>query len=169
MTCEEVDKCSRNWVSYLTDALVNSGTMPTWEAVDYLTSNLFGEAPNSGLHDTKQPYESIYQFLHRVYGPIVEAATRHVGLPQASMIHMFTDISLIGNSAVLVVYFPGGNMPHQLLLLDGVKPWELVFADESAFNRWAEERFSWITSALESMSAPQETPSPVEPTVALQT
>jgi len=28
---------SRNWMSYLMDSLVNSGAMPTWEAVEYLT------------------------------------------------------------------------------------------------------------------------------------
>lgn len=167
MRCE-AERVSRNWLSYLTDALVNSGAMPTWEAAEYLTSHLFGEAPNSRLHGSKQPYESIYELLHRVYGPIVEAASRRVELPPVSMIHMFTDISLIGNSAVLVVYFPGGDMPHQLLLLDGVRAWDLVFSDETAFNRWAEERFEWITSALEAISLQQEPAPPVETSVALQ-
>ena len=69
------------------------------------------------------------------------------------MIHIFTDISLIGNSAVLVVYFPGENRPHQLLLLDAARAWELVFPDADAFNAWAEERYGWIVEALKSAVA----------------
>ena len=68
------------------------------------------------------------------------------------MIHMFTDISVMGNSAVLVVYFPGHNKPHQLLLLDGVKAWDLMFQDTEAFNIWAQERCNWITDALKAGS-----------------
>ena len=64
---------------------------------------------------------------------------------------MFTDISLMGKSAVLVVYFPGKNQPHQLLLLDSVPAWELVFDSDTAFNQWAEERFRWIADALKSI------------------
>ena len=74
------------------------------------------------------------------------------------MIHVFTDISLIGNSAVLVVYFPGGNRPHQLLLLDAVRAWDLVFKDASAFNAWADERYRWVVDAL----APAVTRVPAE-------
>ncbi len=74
MTLQE----SRNWMSYLMDSIVNSGTMPAWEAIDYLTNNLIGEGPNLNLHHSKSPYETIQQFLHRVYGPIVEAASRTV-------------------------------------------------------------------------------------------
>jgi hypothetical protein len=139
---------SRNWMSYLMDSLVNSGAMPTWEAMEYLTNNLVGEAPNPALHHSKSPYETIQQFLHRIYGPIVEAASRAVDLPPQAMIHMFTDISLMGKSAVLVVYFPGHNQPHQLLLLDSIPAWDLVFESSTAFNEWAEERFGWITLAL---------------------
>ena len=139
---------SRNWMSYLMDSLVNSGAMPTWEAVEYLTTNLVGEAPNPALHHSKSPYETIQQFLHRIYGPIVEAASRTVDLPPQAMLHMFTDISLMGKSAVLVVYFPGHNQPHQLLLLDSIPAWDLMFETSTAFNEWAEERFGWITSAL---------------------
>lgn len=95
----------------------------------------------------------ISQFLHRVYSPIVEAATRAVELPASSMIHIFTDISLFGNSAVLVVYFPGENRPHQLLLLDAARAWELVFTDAAAFNDWAEERYGWIAEALKTAVA----------------
>jgi len=134
------------------DSLVHSGTMPSWEATEYLTSNLIGEAPNTQLHESKSPYEAIQQFLHRVYGPIVEAASRSVYLPKESMIHMFTDISVMGNSAVLIVYFPGKNKPHQLLLLDGVKAWDLMFQDTQAFNAWAQERHAWITDALKAVS-----------------
>lgn len=141
----------RNWMSYLMDSLVNSGTMPSWEALQYLVTNLLGEAPNPHLHLTKSPYESIQQFLHRIYGPIVEAASRTVDLPSQAMIHMFTDISLLGKSAVLVVYFPGQNEPHQLLLLDSVPAWDLVFENSTAFDNWAEERYQWIVKALQSI------------------
>ena len=139
---------SRNWMSYLMDSLVHSGTMPTWEATEYLTTNLVGEAPNLQLHQSKSPYETIQQFLHRVYGPIVEAASRTVEIPSQAMIHMFTDISLMGKSAVLVVYYPGQNQPHQLLLLDAAPAWDLVFETTTAFNGWAEERYVWIVAAL---------------------
>ena len=57
---------SRNWLAYLMDSLVNSGAMPSWEAVDYLTSNLIGDPPNTQLHESKSPYETIQQFLYRV-------------------------------------------------------------------------------------------------------
>ena len=143
----------RNWMGYLCESLVSTGAMPSWEAADYLTENLFGTAPNPRLHETKAPYEAISQFLQRVYNPLVEAATRAVSLPDSSMIHIFTDISLIGNSAVLVVYFPGENRPHQLLLLDAARAWELMFPDADAFNAWAEERYGWIVEALKSAVA----------------
>ena len=142
----------RNWMSYLLDSLVNSGAMPAWEAVDYLSTNLVGEAPNPNLHQSKAPYETIQQFLHRVYGPIVEAASRTVEVPKHGMIQMFTDISLMGKSAVLVVYYPGHNQPHQLLLLDSVPAWDLIFETSTAFNDWAEERFGWIVAALQTVT-----------------
>lgn len=144
---------SRNWIAYITEALVSTGGMASWEAADYFTQNLFGESPNPRLHEAKAPYEATWQFLHRVYNPIVEAATRAIAMPAASMIHVFTDISLIGSSAVLVVYFPGNNRPHQLLLLDAVKVWDLVFDDATNFNAWAEERYQWVVQALESATA----------------
>lgn len=143
----------RNWIGYLCESLVSTGAMPSWEAADYLTQNLFGETPNPRLHDSKAPYEAISQFLHRVYSPVVEAATRAVTLPESAMIHIFTDVSLMGNSAVLVVYFPGDNRPHQLLMLDAVRAWDLVFAGSDAFNAWAEERYGWIVEALRSAVA----------------
>ena len=142
----------RHWMSFLVDSLVNSGAMPTWEAVEYLTTNLLGESPNQNLHNSKSPYEAIQQLLHRVYSPIVEAASRTIELPTEAMIHMFTDISLMGKSAVLVVYFPGNNQPHQLLLLDSAPAWDLVWNSEQAFNDWAEERHRWITEALQAIS-----------------
>lgn len=143
---------SRNWMSYLMDSLVNSGTMPAWEALEYLTTNLVGEAPNPNLHHSKSPYETIQQFLHRIYGPIVEAASRTVEIPQQAMIHMYTDISLMGKSAILVVYHPGQNQPHQLLLLDSIPAWEIVFESSTAFNDWAAERYGWIVSALKTVA-----------------
>jgi hypothetical protein len=158
---------SRNWMSYLMDSLVNSGVMPAWEALEYLTTNLVGEAPNQNLHHSKSPYETIQQFLHRVYGPIVEAASRTVESPKQSMIHMFTDISLMGKSAVLVVYHPGHNQPHQLLLLDTVPAWEIIFESSTAFNEWAEERFGWIVAALKT-EAHRDGPAPVEQVAGLQ-
>lgn len=158
---------SRNWMSYLMDSLVNSGAMPAWEAVEYLTNNLVGEVPNPNLHHSKSPYETIQQFLHRVYSPIVEAASRTVEIPPQAMLHMFNDISLMGKSAVLVVYFPGHNQPHQLLLLDSVPAWDLVFETSIAFNEWAEERFGWIVSALKTVCHQIE-PAPVEHVTNLQ-
>lgn len=149
----ETPIAARNWIGYLCESLVASGAMPTWEAANYLTDNLFGEAPNLRLHETKAPYEAISQFLQRVYSPIVEAAGRSVDLPASSMIHIFTDISLTSNSAVLVVYFPGENRPHQLLLLDAAQAWNLVFTDGDTFNAWAEERYRWIREALEAAMA----------------
>ncbi len=150
-----VAKEQKYWLSYLLDSLVNSGALPSWEALEYLTSHLLCASPNDQLHNAKAPYEAIQQFLHRVYGPIVEAASRTIDLPKDSMLHMFTDISLIGKSAVLVVYFPGNNQPHQLLLLDSAPAWELVFESDVAFNQWAEERYQWITQALRSLASPR--------------
>ena len=65
-------------------------------------------------------------------------------------------ISLMGKSAVLVVYFPGKNQPHQLLLLDSIPAWDLVFETPTAFNHWAEERYGWIVSALRTICRPVE-------------
>ena len=157
----------RNWMSYMTDSLVNSGVMPTWEAIEYLTTNLVGEAPNTNLQHSKSPYETIQQFLHRIYEPIVEAASRTVEIPPQAMLHMFTDISLMGKSAVLVVYYPGHNQPHKLLLLDSAPAWDLIFDSTAAFNEWAEERYGWIISALKTVGHQAES-SPTEQSAALQ-
>jgi hypothetical protein len=140
--------------------------MPTWEAATYLTDNLFGEKPNPRLLTTKTPYEETTQLLQRLYQPLVEAASRDLSLPSHSMIHVLTDVSMTGNSAVLVVYFPGHNLPHQLLMLDAAKAWDLVFDDTESFNRWAEERYRWIKSSLAVVTKTPALPQPMPATVA---
>ena len=139
---------TRNWIAYLCESLVMSGVMPTWEAATYLTENLFGEKPNPRLLSATNAYEVTSQFLQRLYHPLVEAASRDVTLPEDATLHVFTDISLTGNSAVLVVYVSGDHHPHQLLMLDAVKAWELVFTDSEDVNRWAQERYRRVKSAL---------------------
>lgn len=141
---------NRNWIAYLCESLVTSGTMPTWEAATYLTENLFGEKPNPRLLTPANPHEVTAQLLHRLYQPLVEAASREIMLPSSSMLHIFTDISLTGNSAVLIVLFPGHNKPRQLLMLEAAKAWDLVFPDAESFNAWAEERYRQIVNALRS-------------------
>jgi hypothetical protein len=42
----------------------------------------------------------------------------------------------------------GDHHSHQLLMLDAAKAWELVFTDSEDVNRWAEERYRRIKSAL---------------------
>ena len=159
-------RASRNWIAYLCENLASSGMMPTWEAATYLTDNLFGDKPNPRLLRTTCPYEDTTHLLHRLYQPLVEAATRDIPIPAAAMIHVVTDISLTGKSAVLVVYFPGQNQPHQLLLLDAAKAWELVFENSEDFNAWAEERYHWIKTSLTSViagaSVSPAIPSPLE-------
>ena len=146
-------RTTRNWIAYLCENLASSGMMPTWEAATYLTDNLFGDKPNPRLLRTTCPYEDTTHLLHRLYDPLVAAATRDIPLPAEAMIHVFTDISLTGKSAVLVVYFPGHNQPHQLLLLDAANAWDLVFENSDEFNAWAEARYRWIKSALANLSA----------------
>ncbi|HWF61444.1 MAG TPA: hypothetical protein VN666_14180 [Nitrospira sp.] len=141
---------SRNWIAYLCESLVTPGTMPTWEAATYLTENLFGDKPNPRLLTPVNPHEVTAQFLHRLYQPLVEAASREVKLSSSSMLHIFTDISLTGHSAVLVVLFPGPNKLHQLLMLDAAKAWDLVFPDAESFNAWAEERYRQLVNVLRS-------------------
>ena len=140
----------RNWIAYLCEALVASGAMPTWEAATYLTENLFGEKPNPRLLTPSNPHEVTAQLLHRLYRPIVEAASRDALLPSAAVVHIFTDISLTGNSAVLLVLFPGHHKPQKLLVLDAAKAWDLVFPDAESFNAWAEERYRRLVNALRS-------------------
>lgn len=141
-------KATRNWIAYLCESLVTSGVMPTWEAATYLTENLFGEKPNPRLLCATNAYEVTSQFLQWLYHPLVEAAARDITLPVGSTVHVFTDISLTGNSAVLVVYVSDNDRPHQLLMLDATKPWELVFTNSEDVNRWAEERYRRVKSAL---------------------
>ena len=141
---------NRNWIAYLCEALVASGAMPTWEAASYLTENLFGEKPNPRLLTPSNPHEVTAQLLQRLYQPIVEAASRDVLLPSGSLVHIFTDISLTGNSAVLLVFFPGHHKPQKLLMLDAAKAWDLVFPDAESFNAWAEERYLQLVHALRS-------------------
>jgi hypothetical protein len=147
-TAARKQRVTRNWIAYLCESLVTSGVMPTWEAATYLTENLFGEKPNPRLLSATNAYEVTTQFLQRLYHPLVEAASREITLPDGATLHVFTDISLTGKSAVLVVYMSGNNHPHQLLMLDAAKAWELVFTDSEDVNRWAEERYRWIKSAL---------------------
>ena len=144
---------ARNWISYLTDALVNSRALPTWDAVEYLTAHLFGDSPNTRLHEAKAPYEAIAQFLQRLYGPILEAAGRNTNVPEGDRLQLFTDISLIGASAVLVLYLPSEGRPPQLLLLDSIRTWDLVFPHADAFNAWAEERYAKLYTALNAITA----------------
>ena len=148
ITAARKQEATRNWIAYLCESLVTSGVMPTWEAATYLTENLFGEKPNPRLLGTINAYEMTSQFLQRLYRPLIEAASRDIILPDGAMLHVFTDISLTGKSAVLVVYMSGDTNQHQLLMLDTAKAWELVFTDSEDVNRWAEERYRWVKSAL---------------------
>ncbi len=147
-TVPHTQTATRNWIAYLCESLVTSGVMPTWEAATYLTENLFGEKPNPRLLCASNAYEVTSQFLQWLYRPIVEAASRDMALPEDATVHVFTDISLTGNSAVLVVYVPDDDRPHQLLMLDATKAWDLVFTDSEDVNRWAEERYRRVKSAL---------------------
>jgi hypothetical protein len=140
--------CARNWISYLTDSLVNANALQAEEAIEYLTQNLFGDAPNRRLHEAKVPHEAIAQFLQRIYGPILEAAARDASVPEGARACLFTDVSLIGPSAMLAVYCPANDGPQQLLLLDSVRVWDLVFPHADAFNAWAGERYAKLYAAL---------------------
>jgi hypothetical protein len=139
---------SRNWLAYLCESLVTSGVMPTWEAATYLTENLFGERPNPHLLTPVNPHELTRQFLQRLYQPLVEAATRDVTLSPTATLHLFIDLSLTGNSAILVILFPGHDKPKQLVLFDAAKAWDLVFPDTESFNAWADERYRLLIHAL---------------------
>ena len=151
-TAVRTRSANRNWIAYLCEALVTSGVMPTWEAATYLTENLFGEKPNPRLLSPSNPHDVTTQFLRRIYQPLAEAASRDAEMPSTAKLHVFTDVSLTGNSAVLVVYLPGSHPSQQLLLLDAVKAWDLVFVDAESFNAWAEERYRTILHALRSVA-----------------
>lgn len=146
---------SRNWLAYVCEALVSSGDMPTWDAASYLTENLFGEKPNPQLLTPANPHEVTAVFLQRLYHPIVEAAARDMRVSSSTPLHIFTDISLTGNSAVLIVLFPGHNKPQRLLMLDAAKAWDLVFEDAESFNAWAETRYQKLITALRSLCSEQ--------------
>jgi hypothetical protein len=148
-TAARTRTASRNWIAYLCEALVTSGVMPTWEAATYLTENLFGEKPNPRLLGPSNAYEVTAQFLHRLYEPIAEAAMRDSHLPASEKVHVFTDISLTGNSAILVVHLSKADQTQHLLLLDPAKAWDLVFAEAESFNAWAEARYRSIFQALQ--------------------
>lgn len=147
-------RCARNWISYVTDSLVHSHALPAGEAIEYLTQNLFGETPNTRLHEAKVPHEAVAQFLQRLYGPILEAAARDANVPEGAGTRLFTDVSLIGPSAVLAVYGPANDGPQQLILLDSVRTWDLVFPQADAFNAWAQERYAKLYAALNAITAP---------------
>ena len=138
----------RNWISYLADALMNARTMPSWEASDYLTENLFAASPNAKLLEAKVPHEEIGQLLQRIYAPIAEAASRDAGAEASSWVQVFTDISLMSETTVLVVAVSDAPDASKLLLLDRVRAWDLVFANAEAFNTWAEERYQNVRRAL---------------------
>jgi hypothetical protein len=140
---------ARNWISYLTDALINARIMPSWEAADYLTQNLFGDSPNTSLLEAKIPHEEVAQFLQRIYGPIAEAASREVGDQESSRVRVFTDISLMGETTVLIVSVSEEAQSPRLLLLDWVRAWDLVFSDAEAFNAWAEDSYQQVRGALD--------------------
>lgn len=149
-------KHARHWLAYVCETAIEAGELPSWESVPYFCDQLFGERPNPYLLQSARPYEASLTFLQRLYRPIVEAAAKGVEIPASAMLHVFVDVSLTGKSAVLVVYFPGHNQPHRLLLLDAVKTWDLVFEDTAAFNKWAEERAKWVAEALRTAVASSE-------------
>jgi len=149
ITAVRTRPASRNWIAYLCESLVTSGVMPTWEAATYLTENLFGEKPNPRLLGPSNAHEITAQFLRRLYQPIAEAVWRDSNLPSTDKLHVFTDISLTGNSAVLVVHRSEAAQSQHLLLLDPAKAWNLVFADADSFNVWAESRYRSILETLQ--------------------
>ncbi len=57
-------------------------------------------------------------------------------------------VNVVGTSAVLAVSFPANDGPQQLLLLDSVRTWDLVFPHADTFNAWAEERYVKLHAAL---------------------
>jgi hypothetical protein len=113
-----------------------------------LTENLFGDSPNMKLLEAKAPYEEIAQFLQRIYGPIVEAATRQVPTQASARVQVYTDISLMSETTVLIVSVSDEPKESQLLLLDAVRVWDLVFPNADAFNEWAEMRYQQVRVAL---------------------
>jgi hypothetical protein len=102
-------RASRNWIAYLCENLASSGMMPTWEAATYLTDNLFGDKPNPRLLRTTCPYEDTTHLLHRLYQPLVEAATRDIPIPDSShdpRLHGYQSHRKIGGAGGV---FPGAE------------------------------------------------------------
>ena len=143
-----ITQSARNWISYMADALIDARTMPSWEAADYLTDNLFDASPNTKLLEAKVPHEAVAQFLQRIYGPIVEAAAREAGTEQSSRARVFTDISLTSETTVLIVSFSGHTEASELVLIDWLRAWDFVFPNADAFNTWAETRYQQVRVAL---------------------
>jgi len=54
----------------------------------------------------------------------------------------------VSKSTVLVVSCPEEEREHELLLLDPVCAWDLLFPAADAFNAWAEARCQRIREAL---------------------
>jgi len=143
-----ITQSARNWISYLADALIDARTMPSWEAADYLTDNLFDASPNTKLLEAKEPHEAVAQFLQRIYGPIVEAAAREAGTEQSCRVRVFTDISLTSETTVLIVSISEYTEASELVLIDWVRAWDFVFPNAEAFNTWAETRYQQVLRAL---------------------
>jgi hypothetical protein len=153
-----ITQSARNWISYLADALINARTMPSWEAADYLTDNLFDASPNTNLLEAKVPYEAVAQFLQRIYGPIVEAAAREAGTEQTSRVQVFTDISLMSETTVLIVSLSEQTQASKLVPIDWVRAWDFVFPNAEAFNAWAETRYQQVRVALSREASHPPTP-----------
>ena len=86
-----ITQSARNWISYLADALIDARSMPSWEAADYLTDNLFDASPNTKLLEAKEPHEAVAQFLQRIYGPIVEAAASDLEFKDGTQFTLVTN------------------------------------------------------------------------------
>jgi hypothetical protein len=164
-----ITQTARNWISYLADALINARTMPSWEAAEYLTDNLFDASPNTKLLESKVPHEAVTQFLQRIYGPIVEAGAREAETEPTSRVQVFTDISLMSETTVLIVSIAEQTQASKLVLIDWVRAWDFVFPNAEAFNAWAETRYQQVRVALSRdhhtlpPQARQDAPLPVDP------
>ena len=134
---------TRNWIGLICESFVSSGQLPTWEAAEYLTENLFGDVPNPHFHGCPSPTDAMSFFLKGIYHPIAGTAFRDAGLANETAFHVFIDVSLLGSSAVLIVFFPAEGAPH-LLSLEPVRPWNLRFPDVYAFHEWAQARYQEV-------------------------
>src|SRR4029434_11300529 len=57
------------------------------------------------------------------------------------------DISLMSETTVLIVAV-SDEKESQLLLMDAIRVWDLVFRNADAFNEWAETRYQQVRVAL---------------------